>query len=176
MVRLRRNLASEFEIKDLGSLKYFHGIEIARSKKGISVSQRKYVLDLLQETGMSGCRPADTPMDPNSKLWEKGDTPVDTGRYQRLVGKLVYLAHTRPDIAFPVSVVSQFMHAPYEEHLDAVYRILRYLKAAPRKGLLFGKTNDRNVAIFTDDWAGSITDRKSTSGYCTYVWGNLVTW
>jgi len=67
------------------------------------------------------------------------------------------------------------MHAPYEEHLDAVYRILRYLKAAPRKGLLFGKTNDRNVAIFTDDWAGSITDRKSTSSYCTHVWGNLVT-
>ena len=141
------------------------------------MSQRKYVLDLLQETGVSGCRPADTPMDPNVKLWEKGDTPVDKGRYQRLVGKLIYLAHTRPDIAFPVSVVSQFMHAPYEEHLDAVYRILRYLKAAPGKGLFFGKTNDRDVAIFTDaDWAGPITDRKSTSGYCTYVWGNLVTW
>jgi len=103
------------------------------------VSQRKYVLDLLQETGVSGCRPADTPMDPNVKLWEKGDTPVDKGRYQRLVGKLIYLANSRPDIAFPVSVVSQFMHAPYEEHLDAVYRILRYLKAAPKKGLFFGK-------------------------------------
>jgi hypothetical protein len=63
---------------------------------------------------------------------------------------LIYLAHTRPDIAFPVSVVSQFMHAPYEEHVNAVYRILRYLKAAPGKGLFFGKTNDRNVAIFTD--------------------------
>ena len=72
MERLKRNLAVEFEIKDLGSLKYFLGMEVARSKKGIAVSQRKYVLDLLQETGMSGCRPADTPMDPNSKLWEKG--------------------------------------------------------------------------------------------------------
>jgi hypothetical protein len=81
MERLKRNLATEFEIKDLGSLKYFLGMEIARSKKGISVSQRKYVLDLLQETGMSGCRPADTPMDPNLKLWEKGDIPVDKGRY-----------------------------------------------------------------------------------------------
>ena len=126
---------------------------------------------------MSGCKPADTPMDQSAKLWEKGDTPVDTGRYQRLVGKLIYLAHTRPDIAFSVSVVSQFMHAPYEEHLEAVHRILRYLKATPGKGLFFKKTNDKDVAIFTDaDWAGSIIDRKSTSGYCTYVWGNLVTW
>jgi hypothetical protein len=126
---------------------------------------------------MSGYKPADTPMDQSAKLWEKGDTPVDTGRYQRLVGKLIYLAHTRPDIAFSVSVVSQFMHAPYEEHLEAVHRILRYLKATPGKGLFFKKTDDKNVAIFTDaDWAGSIIDRKSTSGYCTYVWGNLVTW
>jgi hypothetical protein len=177
MERLKRNLAADFEIKDLGPLKYFLGMEIARSKKGIVVSQRKYVLDLLQETGMSGCKPADTPMDQSAKLWEKGDTPVDTGRYQRLVGKLIYLAHTRPDIAFSVSVVSQFMHAPYEEHLEAVHRILRYLKATPGKGLFFKKTDDKNVAIFTDaDWAGSIIDRKSTSGYCTYVWGNLVTW
>jgi hypothetical protein len=177
MERLKRNLAADFEIKDLGPLKYFLGMEVARSKKGIVVSQRKYVLEFLQETGMSGCKPADTPMDQSAKLWEKGDTPVDTGRYQRLVGKLIYLAHTRPDIAFSVSVVSQFMHAPYKEHLEAVHRILRYLKATPGKGILFKKTSDKNVAIFTDaDWAGSIIDRKSTSGYCTYVWGNLVTW
>ncbi|CAJ2646885.1 unnamed protein product [Trifolium pratense] len=150
---------------------------VARSKDGIVVSQQKYILDLLKETGMSGCRPADTPMDPNAKLWEEGSVPVDTGRYQRLVGKLIYLSHTRPNIAFSVSVVSQFMHSPFEEHLEAVYRILRYLKANPGKGLFFKKTNERNVSIFTDaDWAGSVTDRRSTSGYCTYVWGNLVTW
>ena len=177
MERLKRNLAADFEIKDLCPLKYFLGMEVARSNKGIVVSQRKYVLDLLQETGMSGCKPTDTPMDQSAKLWEKGDTPVDTGRYQRLVGILIYLAHTRPDIAFSVSVVSQFMHASYKEHLEAVHRILRYLKATPGKGLFFKKTNDKDVAIFTDaDWAGSIIDRKSTSGYCTYVWGNLVTW
>lgn len=177
MERLKKNLTKEFEIKDLGALKYFLGMEVARSKKGIVVSQRKYILDLLEETGMSGCRPADTPMELNAKLWEKGSVPVEIGRYQRLVGKLIYLAHTRPDIAFSVSVVSQFMHSPYEEHLEAVYRILRYLKSNPGKGLCFKKTNDREVSIFTDaDWAGSITDRKSTTGYCAYVWGNLVTW
>ncbi|CAJ2656645.1 unnamed protein product [Trifolium pratense] len=177
MARVKEKLALDFEIKDLGSMRYFLGMEVARSKDGILVSQQKYILDLLKETGMSGCRPADTPMDPNAKLWEEGSVPVDTGRYQRLVGKLIYLSHTRPDIAFSVSVVSQFMHSPFEEHLEAVYRILRYLKANPGKGLFFKKTNERNVSIFTDaDWAGSVTDRRSTSGYCTYVWGNLVTW
>ncbi|CAJ2662733.1 unnamed protein product [Trifolium pratense] len=177
MGRVKEKLAADFEIKDLGSMRYFLGMEVARSKDGIVVSQQKYIIDLLKETGMSGCRPADTPMDPNAKLWEKGNVPVDTGRYQRLVGKLIYLSHTRPDIAFSVSVVSQFMHSPFEEHLEAVYKILRYLKATPGKGLFFRKTNERNVSIFTDaDWAGSITDRRSTSGYCAYVWGNLVTW
>ncbi|CAJ2656182.1 unnamed protein product [Trifolium pratense] len=177
MARVKEKLALDFEIKDLGSMRYFLGMEVARSKDGIVVSQQKYILDLLKETGMSGCRPADTPMDPNAKLWEEGSVPVDTGRYQRLVGKLIYLSHTRPDIAFSVSVVSQFMHSPFEEHLEAVYRILRYLKANPGKGLFFKKTNERNVSIFTDaDWAGSVTNRRSTSGYCTYVWGNLVTW
>ncbi|CAJ2651427.1 unnamed protein product [Trifolium pratense] len=105
MARVKEKLALDFEIKDLGSMRYFLGMEVARSKDGIVVSQQKYILDLLKETGMSGCRPADTPMDPNAKLWEEGSVPVDTGRYQRLVGKLIYLSHTRPDIAFSVSVV-----------------------------------------------------------------------
>ena len=127
--RLKKHLASEFEIKDLGPLCYFLGMEVARSRMGISVSQRKYVLDLLEETGMSGCRPSDIPVDPNQKLGEVSNgVPVDKGRYQRLVGKLIYLSHTRPDIAFAVSAVSQYMHSPYVEHLEAVHKILRYLK------------------------------------------------
>ena len=94
-----------------------------------------------------------------------------------MVGKLIYLSHTRSNIAFSVSVVSQFMHSPFEEHLEAAYRILRYLKGNPEKVLLVKKTSERNVSIFTDaDWAGSVTDRRSTSGYCAYVRGNLVTW
>ncbi|KAH9796155.1 retrovirus-related pol polyprotein from transposon RE1 [Citrus sinensis] len=176
--RLKKILATEFDIKDLGSLRYFLGMEVARNNTGISVSQRKYVIDLLKETGMIGCKPVDTPMDANLKLGDLKDSiPVERGRYQRLVGKLIYLSHTRPDIAFAVSVVSQFMHAPCEEHMEAVYRILRYLKGTPGKGLLFKKNEARSVEAFTDaDWAGSIKDRRSTSGYCTFVWGNLVTW
>ena len=94
-----------------------------------------------------------------------------------LVGRLIYLSHTRPDIAYAVGVVSQFMHAPSEEHMNAVVRILLYLKSALGKGLFFAKNSHLEVEGFTDvDWAGSIFDRRSTSGYFTFVGGNLVTW
>ncbi|CAM8882627.1 unnamed protein product [Rhodiola kirilowii] len=162
----------------LGRNEIFLGMEIARSKEGIVISQRKYILDLLKETGMSACKPTDTPVDPNQKLGniQKG-VPINKPHYQRLVGKLIYLSHTRPDIAFAVGMVSQFMHCPYEEHLEATYRILRYLKSCPGKGLLFKMANNQTIEAFTDaDWAGSDVDRRPTSGYCTYVWVNLVTW
>ncbi|KAA0040884.1 Beta-galactosidase [Cucumis melo var. makuwa] len=150
--QLKQRMGNEFEIKDLENLKYFLGMEVAISKEGISVSQRKYTLNLLTETGILGCRLADTPIEFNCKLGNSDDqVPVDKEQYQRLVGKLIYLSHTRPDIYFAVSAVSQFMQAPYEEQMEVVKRILRYLKTAPGKG-------------------------KSTSGYCTFVWGNLVTW
>ncbi|KAH7560594.1 hypothetical protein JRO89_XS10G0050600 [Xanthoceras sorbifolium] len=97
---------------------------------------------------MTDCKLVDTPMDYTTKLGSIEDSPpMDKGRYQRLVGKLIYLSHTRPDISFAVSCVSQFMNCPTEEHMKAVYRVLR-----------------------------SAVDRRFTSGYCTYVWGNLVTW
>ncbi|KAK9217910.1 hypothetical protein WN943_006540 [Citrus x changshan-huyou] len=176
--RLKKVLARDFEIKDLGNLKYFLGMEFARSKDGIVVSQRKYVLDLLEETGLLGCKAAETPIDPNMKLQPaKIEDVTNIDRYQRLVGRLIYLSHTRPDIAFAVSLVSQFMHAPGPEHFETVYRILRYLKGSPGKGLLFRKNGHLQVEVYTDaDWAGSVTDRRSTSGYCTFVGGNLVTW
>jgi Reverse transcriptase (RNA-dependent DNA polymerase) len=127
---LKKKLGKEFEVKDLGQLRYFLGIEITRGVEGIVSSQRKYVLDLLTETGMLGCRPAIAPIDQKFKL------STDRERYQRLVGCLIYLSHTHPDISFVVSVVSRYMHDPREGHMDAVYQILRYLKSAPRKGLI----------------------------------------
>ena len=142
------------------------------------MSQQKYILDLLKETGMMSCRQANTPIDPNQKLQSEGKGgPIDTIPYQRLVGRLNYLSHTRPDIAFIVSLVSQFMQSPHEEHLEVVHRILRYLKSTPGRGLFFKKIGQEAIEAFTDaDWAGSITDQKLTSDYCTFVWGNLVTW
>jgi hypothetical protein len=178
MQLLQEYLAAEFKMKSLGQLKYFLGIEVARSAQGISLSQRKYVIDLLTETGVLACKPASTPMETNHKLGIlPHQVPTNIGRYQRLVGRLIYLTHTRLDIAYAVSVVSQFMHAPSEEHMDAVNRILRYLKGAPGKGLLFSKTGVSSIMGYTDaDWAGDQTTRKSTSGYFTFVEGNLVTW
>ncbi|KAL4032492.1 hypothetical protein IC575_005570 [Cucumis melo] len=127
---------------------------------------------------MSGCRPADTLIEFDCKLGNSDDqVPVDKEQYQCLVGKLIYLSHTRSDISFIVSAVSQFMQAPYEEHMEAVKRILGYLKMTPGKRLMFKKTDKKTIETYTDsDWVGSVVDRKSTSGYCTFVWGNLVTW
>ena len=176
---LQSYLSSEFEMKDLGHLKYFLGIEVSQSNKWIFLSQRKYVLDLLQETGMSACQPADTPVKEGLKLCvETNQVSVDKARYQKLVGRLMYLAHTRPDFAYALSIVSQFMHNPVEQHMNAVMRILRYLKSAPRKGILFTKNvNCQSVDAYSDaDWAGAIDDRRFTSGYFTFVGGNLVTW
>uniref|UniRef100_A0A2N9I543 Retrovirus-related Pol polyprotein from transposon RE1 n=1 Tax=Fagus sylvatica TaxID=28930 RepID=A0A2N9I543_FAGSY len=149
--KLKERLVDEFEIKDLGALKYFLGMEFAKSKEGIFVNQRKYVLDLLGETGILGCKPAETPMEPNTKLkLAQTKSVVNKEQYQRLVGRLIYLSHTRPDIAF---------------------------SGTPGKGLLFKKRGHLQIEAYTDaDWAGSITDRRSTSGYCSFVGGNLVTW
>ncbi|XP_058180008.1 secreted RxLR effector protein 161-like [Rhododendron vialii] len=128
---------------------------------------------------MSACEPIDTPVEEGLKLCiASNQVPTDKGRYQRLVGRLMYLAHTRPNLTYALSIVSQFMHNPGEQHMSAVMRILKYLKSAPGKGILFSKSIDcHKVEAYTDaDWAGSNDDRRSTSGYFTFVGGNLVTW
>lgn len=87
------------------------------------------MIDLLKDTGKLGCKPVDTPIEFNHKLSDvPEDVAVDRGNYQRLVGKLIYLSHTRPNIAYVARMVSQFMHNPKETHLRAVNRILQYLK------------------------------------------------
>ena len=132
-------------------MRYFLGMEVARSRKGISISQKKYTIDLLKETGMLGGIPSETPIEVNGKAKKKElGGPVDTVRYQRLVGRLIYLSHTRPNTAFVASVVSQYMQSPYEEHLAAIYQILRYLKMTPGKDLFFAKTEQRHIEAFTD--------------------------
>ncbi|XP_048229552.1 uncharacterized mitochondrial protein AtMg00810-like [Ricinus communis] len=116
-------------------------------------------------------------METKAKLnLEDGDPLDDIGHYQRLVGKLIYLTVTRPDITYAVSMVSQFMHAPRTSHLDAVDRILRYLKGTPGQGIWMKNNNMTDIVGFSDaDWAGSY-DRKSTSDFCIFVGGNPVTW
>ena len=109
------------------------------------------MLDLLDETGMLGCKPAETPIEPNEKLQPtKAENVKDRERYQKHVGRLIYLSHTRLDIAFSVSMVGHFMHALGLEHFEAVYRILRYLKGTPSRGLLFKSSGHLQIEAYTD--------------------------
>ncbi|XP_062099974.1 uncharacterized mitochondrial protein AtMg00810-like [Humulus lupulus] len=166
-------LAKEFEIKNLGSIRYFLGMEFGSN----FVSQIKYTIDLLKETGMLGSKPSKTPIELGDKKRMFEGNPIDKGRYQELVGELIYLSHTRSDIAFAVCLVSQYMHDPCQGHLNAIYRIMRYCTQTLGKDLFYQKTTERKVEVFTDvDWLGSVDDIKPTSGYCTMVCGNVVTW
>ncbi|CAL8141056.1 unnamed protein product [Prunus armeniaca] len=159
---------------------WFARFAASMKKFGYVQSNSDHTLSLKRhkETGMLDCKPIDTPSEHNHKLGLYPDqVPADKERYQRLVGKLIYLSHTRPDIAYAVSVVSQFMHSLSEYHMGAVMRILRYLKVTPGKGLMFCNYGHTDVEGYTDaDWAGSVTDKRSTFGYFTFVGGNLVTW
>jgi Reverse transcriptase (RNA-dependent DNA polymerase) len=174
---LKTHLRTEFDIKDLGYLRYFLGIEVARSHKGLFLSQRKYVLDLLKETGKLRVKPSNVPMNYNNKSSPDEEVLENISQFQRLVGKLIYLTITRPDIAYSVSFVSQFMQKPTKHHMELINQILRYLKAAPGRGILMKNNGHVDIVGYSDaDWAGNPTDRRSTSGFCTFVGGNLVTW
>lgn len=149
---LQGYLATEFEKKNLVGLKYFLGIEVARSRQGIFLSQRKYVLDLLSEIGMLDCRPSNAPIVQNYGLGEfSNQTHANKERYQLLMEKLIYLCHTcRLDIAYAVSIVCQFMHCSSEDRMSTMIRILRYLKSSPRRGLMFKKNQYLNIDGYTD--------------------------
>lgn len=105
--RLQEFLSSKFQLKDLGKLKYFLGIEVARSNTGIFINQRKYTLDILADAGQSRCRPASSPMEQHLKLsTDSGDPIPDPSSYRRLIGHLIYLTISRPDITFAVNLLS----------------------------------------------------------------------
>ncbi|KAK3038414.1 hypothetical protein RJ639_030580 [Escallonia herrerae] len=175
---LKKFLQTKFHSKDLGQLKYFLGIEVSRSKKGIFLSQRKYVLDLLAETRTAGAKLCNTPMNPSVHLTkDDGDRFDDPEKYRRLVGKFNYLTVTRLDIAYAVSTVSQSMSEPTAKHWTALKHILCYLKGAPGLGLLYSNHGHSCIECFSEaDWAGSKLHRKSTTGYRVFVDGNLVSW
>lgn len=124
---------------------------------------------------MLGCRSAVTLIDLRNKLGAEAGEPIDRERYHRLVGRLIYLGYTSPDISFAVSIVSRSMHDPRKGHMDAVFHILRYLKGAPGRGLRFMNNGHLGVEGYYDaDWTSCMDDRRSTSGYCVFVGGNLV--
>ncbi|CAL1412139.1 unnamed protein product [Linum trigynum] len=171
-------LKRDFKIKDLGSLKYFLGLEVTRNRSGISVSQRKYCMDLIAETGYLDAKSCKSPIDCKVKLSAgEGKLLENPGIYKRLVGRLHYLTVTRPDIAFPVQQLCQYEREPRDTHLQAAYRVIRYLKGAPGQGLHFKANSDLVLKAYSDaDWAACPDTRRSISGYCTFLGSSLITW
>ncbi|XP_043725812.1 uncharacterized mitochondrial protein AtMg00810-like [Telopea speciosissima] len=171
-------LHQQFHIKDLGPLKYFLGIEVARSSHGLSLCQQKYVLEILEDSGLSGARPSDTPMEQNLKLTDTGGSLLSNmSSYRRLVGRLIYLTVTRPNIAYTVNTLSQFMHQPHQPHLDAVHRLLQYLKATVGQGLYYSVTSSLELRAYCDfDWARCPMTRRSTIGYCIFIGNCPISW
>ena len=148
---LNNTSLTTFRQKTWGKLKYFLGIEVAQSNSGVVISQRKYTLDILTDTGTLDCKLVDNPMDSNIKLVpSQGELLRDPGRYRRLVGKPNYLTITRPDISFPVSVVSQFLQTPCDSHWDVVVHILHYIKGTPSQGVLYEIRGHFQVVGYSD--------------------------
>ncbi|GJU22208.1 putative RNA-directed DNA polymerase, partial [Tanacetum coccineum] len=145
MKKFKEFLSKKFKIKDLGELKYFLGIEVLRTKSGLCLNQRKYCLEMLHEYGLLACRPVMTPLPKNYVLSHKESDDDKYLRnvtsYQKLIGKLIYLTMTRPDISYVVQCLSQHMHAPLQSHFSIGLRVLKYLKLAPGSGISFSKSN-----------------------------------
>ena len=174
------DLKREFALKDLGDLHYFLGIEVKRNKEGIILSQSKYARDILSRVGMANCKAATTPLSATEKLSRyEGDflSADDSTKYRSIVGALQYLTLTRPDLAFSVNKVCQFLHVPTTIHWTSVKRILRYIKFTVEIGLKIPRKNSFLVSAFSDaDWAGSIDDRRSTGGFAVFFGSSLISW
>uniref|UniRef100_A0A2N9EQN2 Reverse transcriptase Ty1/copia-type domain-containing protein n=1 Tax=Fagus sylvatica TaxID=28930 RepID=A0A2N9EQN2_FAGSY len=171
-------LKSEFAIKDLGGLNFFLGIEVVPSVSGVLLTQQRYILDLLKRTNMATAKPVCSPMAPSTHLsLFEGEHFSDATLYCSTVGTLQYLSITRPDIAFTVNKLSQYMHQPTLLHWQAVKRLLRYLKHTITHGLHLQPSNTTVLQAFTDaDWAGSRDDRRSTGGFRVFLGKNLISW
>ncbi|KAJ0469227.1 putative RNA-directed DNA polymerase [Helianthus annuus] len=174
----KKHLSTVFSIKDLGPLKYFLGIEVAKTSDGLVLSQRKYTIDILQDCGLLSSRPSSFPMEQNAKIDDFPASPrTDATQYQRIIGRLLYLQVTRPDIAYSVNILSQFVSDPRKEHMEAVTRILRYLKATPGQGIYIPKHDGFQLVAYCDaDWLGCLTTRRSRTGYILILGGSPVSW
>ncbi len=171
-------MQDEFEMSMMGELKFFLGIQINQCKDGVYVHQSKYTKELLKKFKLEDCKVMNTPMHPTCNLSKEDEgAKVDQKLYRGMIGSLLYLTASRPDILFSVCLCARFQSDPRESHMTAVKRIFRYLKGTTNLGLLYRKSLDYKLIGFCDaDYAGDRIERKSTSGNCQFLGDNLISW
>jgi hypothetical protein len=175
--RIIHGLRQEFSMTDMGALHHFLGVSVQRQSDSLLLSQRQYILDILDRVGMLSCKPCGTHVDTHSKLSADGAAVTDPSSYRSIAGALQYLTFTRPDIAYAVQQVCLYMHDPREPHLGAMKRILRYLQGTLDLGLHLHRTSPVDLTVYTDaNWAGCPDTHKSTSGYAVFLGDNLISW
>ncbi|GKV08830.1 hypothetical protein SLEP1_g20406 [Rubroshorea leprosula] len=175
---LKQSLSQKFEMQDPGVVSYFLGFEVTSLDDGYLLSQVKYAFDLVSKAELNYRKSVSTPLEPNVKLTPMDGSPLsDPTRYWQLVDSLVYFITTRPDIAYVVHIVSQFLAAPRSTHYTAVLRIIRYVKGTLFHGLHFSANSSPVLrAYFDADWVGDPSDRRSTIGYCLFLGSSLISW
>jgi hypothetical protein len=177
VTELITNLASVFELKDLGPLKYFLGLQIDYKSSGFFVHQSKYALDVLSRHNMTTCKPCTSPFVSCSKVSsDVVEFLLDPTPYRSLVGALQYLTFTRPDLSFAVNSFCQHMQNPTSAHMIAAKRVLHYVRGTLSHGILF-QPGPMHLTVFTDaDWASNPVDRRSTTGLLVFLGNNLLKW
>jgi len=173
-----RIMTKRFEMSMMGELKFFLGFQIKQLKEGTFLCQTKYTSDMLKKFDMDDAKPIKTPMSLNGHLdLNEDDKPVDQKVYRSMIGSLLYLCASRPDIMLSVCMCASFQANPRECHLMAIKRILRYLVHTPNLGLWYTKGSTFNLLGYSDlDYAGCKVDRKSTTGTCQFLGRSLVSW
>ncbi|XP_071694424.1 uncharacterized mitochondrial protein AtMg00810-like [Rutidosis leptorrhynchoides] len=165
-------------MKDLGPLHSFLGISVVRTSHGLFLTQQAYANVIITRSGLTKCNPVSTPVDTIGKISSKKGRPyANITQYRSLAGELQYLTFTLPDISYAVQQVCLHMHDPKEVHMDALKRIIRYIKGTSEVGIYITKSTSTDLLAYTDaDWGGCPDTRRSTSGYCVYYGDNLISW
>ncbi|XP_057818174.2 uncharacterized mitochondrial protein AtMg00810-like [Cryptomeria japonica] len=171
-------MESEFEMSMLGELTFFLGFQVIQLEQGIFMSQTKYAKEMLKKFNMTDCKFVSTPMETSCKLTKSDDSPkINQSKYRSMIGSLLYLTTSRPDLMHAVCLVSLFQSAPKQSHLNVVKRIFKYIKGTLDYGLWYPQNNDFNLVGFTDaDWVGCMDDRKIMSGVAFFLEDCLVAW
>ncbi|GJY53951.1 retrovirus-related pol polyprotein from transposon TNT 1-94 [Tanacetum coccineum] len=168
----------EFEMSMMGELNFFLGLQIKQMEDGIFFNQSKYIKEMLKKFGLEDSKPMKTPMSSDRKIMkDKECESVDSTKYRGMIGSLLYLTASRPDIMFSVCLCARFQEAPKTSYLEAVKRIFRYIKGTTHLGLMYPKGTGIETVVYADsNHVGDYVDRKSTSGICTFVGCCLTSW